>query len=340
MKLAIVGLDSPYWPMAFADSIGRIGGHPLAAACDLWCRDREVRSQIGAGPWEFAEKRELRLVHSIDAVAAEADACLVCTRNTRMADVVEQLLDAKKPVYVAKPVAITIDDMRRILAARERSRLICAAGQTARSSFALRTVRRLIAEGRIGDILSMRIAHQHGRFADWNKDWWYTDPAEGDAFDWLGWYVLDGALAIAGRRVARIAGAARRHLAPFGDMPDLIRGMAELDDGRIATLEVHFTVGGWGISFVEVEVVGTRGVLRAIGPAEEVAILSDKGTEKIPWDRGKDPLDLEIDAWLRAIGGDGAPLLTLEESSRIVAAAIAWKRAAGEGRWVEVPALA
>lgn len=337
MRLAIVGLDSAYWPMAFAESLGRVGGeHRLVAACDLWRRAREISTQIGHGPQGFAEKYGLRLLHSLEAVEAEADACLVCTRNTAMPQIASRLLGAGKPLYVAKPVAVTRDGMAAILGARAASKLACAAGQTARSSFALRTAVRLIAEGRIGRVLSVRVAHQHGRFADWAKDWWYTDPREGDAFDWLGWYALDGVLALAGRRVARIAGAARRHLAEFGEMPDLIRGTAALDDGRIATMEIHFTVGNWKIGFVEFEVVGTKGVLRSVGPAEEVVILADPGPERVPFDQGQEPLDHELAAWLGAIGGAGSPVLSLDGAADIVAAAIAWKRAAREGRWVDV----
>jgi 1,5-anhydro-D-fructose reductase (1,5-anhydro-D-mannitol-forming) len=226
--------------------------------------------------------------------------------------------------------------MQAIVTARKASKLACAAGQTARSAFVLRTALRLIAEGRIGDILSVRVAHQHGRFADWNKDWWYTDPSEGDAFDWLGWYALDGVLALTGRRIAKITGVARRNLASYDEMPDLIRGMAVLDDGRVATLDVHFTIGPWKVAWAEVEVVGSKGVLRSIGPAEEVVILSDKEPEHIPFDRGEEPLSYELAAWLGAIGGTGKPVLSLDAAADIVAAAVAWKQAARESRWVEV----
>jgi 1,5-anhydro-D-fructose reductase (1,5-anhydro-D-mannitol-forming) len=287
-------------------------------------------------PTAFAEKYGVRLIHSLEAVEAQADACLVSTRNTEMPRVLARLLGAGKPVYAAKPVAITRDGMAAIVKARKASGLVCAAGQTARSSFALRTAVRLIAEGRIGDVLSVRAAHQHGRIADWPKDWWYKDPSEGNAFDWLGWYALDGVLALTGRRVARIAGAARRHLSPYEGMPDLIRGLATLDDGRIATLDIHFTVGPWKISFAEIEVVGTTGVLRSIGPAEEVVVLKDGGPERVPLDGGPQPLDFELSSWLGAVGGAGAPVLPLDAAADIVAAAIAWKRAAREGKWVEV----
>ncbi len=341
MKLAIVGLDSPYWPMAFAGAIGRVGGeHKLIAACDLWRRVREVKSQIDMGPLTFGEKFKVRLIHSLEAVESMADACLVCTRNTKMPQVVTRLLGAGKPVYVAKPVAITREDMQAIVKARKASKLVCAAGQTARSAFVIRTVKRLIDEGRVGDVLSVRVAHQHGCFAQWSKEWWYTDPSEGDAFDWLGWYALDGVLALTGRRIAKITGAARRHLATYDEMPDLIRGMAVLDDGRIATLDVHFTIGPWKVAWAEVEVVGTKGVLRSIGPADEVVVLSEKGPERVPWDTGQAPLEWELAAWLNAIGGEGTPVLSLDGAADIVAAAIAWKRAAREGTWVDVAPIA
>ncbi len=335
MKLAVVGLDSAYWPMAFADAARKVGAE-LVLACDLWRRKAEVTSQIGMTPEAYCERYKVRLVHSLDAVAADAQACFVCTRNTRMTKVVVDLLGRGKPVYVAKPVAVNTGDMAAILKALKDSGLVCAAGQTARSSYVIRTACRLIREGHVGEVLSVRVAHQHGCFARWNKNWWYTDPKEGDAFDWLGWYAIDGVLALTGSRIKRITGAARRHLANFDDMPDLIRGTAVLEDGRIATMEIHFTVGNWKVGWAEIEVVGTKGVLRSIGPRNDIVLLCDGGPKTFPLDKGEEPLPLEVRSWLNAIGGRGAPVFSLKQAAHIVHTACAWKKAARQATWVNV----
>jgi len=256
-----------------------------------------------------------------------------------MTKVVVDLLNRCKSVYVAKPVAITLEDMASILKARKRSGLVCAAGQTARSSYVIRTALRLIKEGYVGEVLSVRVAHQHGCFANWNRNWWYTDPKEGDAFDWLGWYAIDGVLALTGKRIKKITGAARRHLAPYDDMPDLIRGIAILEDDRIATLEIHFTVGKWKVGWAEIEVVGTKGIIRSIGPQNNLVLLCDGGPRTFPLDKGQEPLSLEVKAWLEAIEGRGRPILSLEEAAWIVSAAISWKKASKQGTWIEVPEL-
>jgi predicted dehydrogenase len=325
MRIALVGLDSIYWPTAFADALSKAAnGGSLTAICDLGRTDDAVKSQIGVTAGDFAERRGALLVHSVEDAAAAADACLVCTRHTRMPAVITRLLALGKPVFAAKPVALS-----------SASGLPCAAGMTARSSAVIRTASRLLAARTIGDVLSVRVSHQHGRLADWPPEWWYVDPAEGDPFCWLGWYAIDGVVALTGSRVAAITGAAHRHLAPY-PMPDLIRGTARLDDGRIATLEIHFTVGDWGLASFEVEVVGARGLLRAAGPSSGITLLADGGPRTIPFDEIEDPLAGELAAWLRAVEGEGTPVLSLEEAAHIVAVSEAWQRSAREERWIEV----
>ncbi len=337
MDLAIVGLDSIYWPKAFADAVKSLGGeHRITAVCDLGCSEAEVTSQIGVTAPGLAKEYGARLCHTVSEAAGQAQACLVCTRNSRMPGIVEQLLSAGIPVYVAKPVARDAKSIRRVLLARRRSGLSCAAGQVARSAPGMRTALRLIREGTVGEVLSVRVSHQHGRFADWSPDWWYRDPGEGDPFLWLGWYCIDMATALTGQAIDRLAGADRRLLEKKTGMPDLIRGLATLADGRVATLEIHFTLGDWGVRAYELEVVGSAGVLRVAGPAQEVTILGNGATRAVAFDPGPDQLALEIDAWLRSIGGSGRPVLSLDESAPLVLASLAWRKASREGRWVKV----
>ena len=336
--MAIVGLDSIYWPMAFADAAKGMGSaHELIAVCDLGCSDAEVMTQIGVSARDLAGKYKTRLLHSVEEVASEAQACLVCTRNTRMPALIEKLLSLGVPVFAAKPVSSSAEGMSRVLEARRRSGLVCAAGQAARSAPGLRTACRLVAQGAVGEVYSVRMTHQHGRLSNWPAQWWYRDPAEGDPFLWLGWYCVDGVLALTGSPLASIAGARQRHLERLGDMPDLIRGIATLADGRIATLEIHFTLGDWDVPSFEMELVGSAGILRLAGPAPEVIVLGEGGTRRVAFDSADDQLAFEIDSWLHAVQGHGKPVVSLEDAAHLVQASLAWRKASVEGRWVDVP---
>ena len=337
MRLAIIGLDSIYWPRAFADALKSLGSAiELVGVCDLGCPDATVKSQIGVSGSELAEAYNTRLFHTVQEAAAEAQACLVCTRNTRMPAVIEELLLAGIPVFAAKPVSCSAEGIRRVLSAQRRSGLACAAGQGARSAPALRAACRLIAEGEVGDVLSVRMSHQHGRLADWPLDWWYRDPAEGDPFLWMGWYCIDGVTALTGSLIASIAGAGQRHLERHGDMPDLIRGIAKLEDGRIVTLEIHLTVGAWDVATFEIEVVGSAGVLRVAGPGQKLVVLDDAGAREVPFDAADDQLAFELGAWLRSVKGQGRPVVSLDEAAHLVLASLAWRKAAREEKWVDV----
>ncbi|MFP3670744.1 Gfo/Idh/MocA family oxidoreductase, partial [Priestia sp. SIMBA_032] len=80
------------------------------------------------------------------------DAVMVLTPDDRHAAVAIPALEAGLAVFCEKPLAISIDDCDRILAAAQRTGSRLYVGHNMRHMPVITLMRRLIQEGRIGDV--------------------------------------------------------------------------------------------------------------------------------------------------------------------------------------------
>jgi predicted dehydrogenase len=247
-----------------------------------------------------------------------------------MPGVAERLIDAGKHVFAAKPMAVTAADARRYQRAHDAG-VVVTGGQTASAWQPWPTMLRLVEEGRIGTLLTMRAVHQHGDYTAFPESLWYADPTEGDAFNWLGWYPVEAVTAAMGT-VGRVTGVARQLASSYGDMPDHLAGIFELADGRHATASVYFTIGPWSMPMHEGELVGTRGVLRFSGPGRAVQVLDEHGATAIPFDPIDEQLTLEFARFVDAVGGRGQPMLTVDRAVHVVEVCNAWQESARTGQ--------
>lgn len=335
LKCAIVGLDSAFWPAGFWQAATDHPETEIVAACGLGLSDEEIERDfyVPVDPW-MQERGVPRVGELDDLLQMDFDIAFLSSRNSVMPAVAERLIEAGKHLFVAKPMAVTGDEAQRYLAAREAG-VVVAAGQLASAWQPWPTMLRLAAEGRIGRVLSMRAMHQHFDYNGFPAQLWYSDPKEGDAFNWLGWYPVEAITAAMGQ-VARVHGVGRQLASSFGDMPDHLAGVFELADGRYATANVYFTIGQWGMPMHEGELIGEQGALRYYGPGESVQVLTDAGEESVPFDEGPDQLTREFAAFVEAVKGQGDAAVSVERAVHVVEVCAAWQDAARTGTSVDV----
>lgn len=338
VRAAIVGLDAAFWPHGFWTAAN---GHPhceLVGACDLGIPDEVIANDFVPDVGAYLDERGLRRFRSLEELLAEGiDIALLSTRNTVMPSVAERLIAAGVHVFAAKPLALTSVDARRYLAAR-RSGLVVTAGQTASAWQPYPTLLRLVDEGRIGRLLTMHVMHQHGNYDDFPSSVWYSDPGEGDACNWLGWYPIEAIVRAMGP-VARVHGVARRTASHHGQLPDQLAAIVELVDGRFATAVVRFTIGEWDLPMHEAELIGAEGVARYHGPGETVQLLDAAGESEVPFDGGEVELALELDRFIAAVRGQGQPVLEVEAAVHVAETCAAWRESAASGVPVDVPVM-
>jgi predicted dehydrogenase len=141
-----------------------------------------------------------------DAIADPAiDAVVIAVPPRLHLDLTLQALESGKHVLVEKPAFITIEDYRTVVEARDRAGRCVLVGENDHYKPLAVTLRRLLAEGVIGDLVFVHlstIAKKLKRHDDWRND---ASLAGGDAFfeEGIHWLHLAGSL---GPKITRIAG--------------------------------------------------------------------------------------------------------------------------------------
>lgn len=109
----------------------------------------------------------------------EVDAVFVCTPDYLHAEHAVAALEADKHVFLEKPIATTIDDCDRIIAAAKKSKGKLFVGHNMRYFPVMQKMRELIVQGRIGRVEAIWCRHfiNYGGdayFKDWHSERRYT----------------------------------------------------------------------------------------------------------------------------------------------------------------------
>ena len=91
--------------------------------------------------------------------AVRPDAAIVATPNATHVDVAIDCLRHGAAALVEKPVADTLDEARRLLAAEQEYGLPVLVGHHRRHNPILRRARDIVASGRLGTVLSLSLIH-------------------------------------------------------------------------------------------------------------------------------------------------------------------------------------
>ncbi|WP_435280767.1 Gfo/Idh/MocA family oxidoreductase [Streptomyces koelreuteriae] len=181
---------------------GSVFHAPLIAATEGLALDTVVTSNPERQQQARAEFPDVRLAASPDELfdrAAELDLIVIASPNKTHVPLAATALKAGLPVVVDKPVAGTAAEARELAALAEERGLLLSVFQNRRWDNDFLTLRKLLSEGELGDVLRFE-----SRFERWRpqlKGGWREsgDPAEigGLLYD-LGSHVVDQALALFG----------------------------------------------------------------------------------------------------------------------------------------------
>jgi 1,5-anhydro-D-fructose reductase (1,5-anhydro-D-mannitol-forming) len=254
----------------------------------------------------------------------EVDAIYVATPNALHAPVVRAAAAARKPVLCEKPLALTVEDGRAMLAACHDAGVMLRVGLHLRFENSLRRVGEILREGAIGHVLALSIE----RTAPLDERVpWRTDPAAGGSILYdVGVHLLDLVPRLVGAEIASVSALASPP--PFsGTAADTITMLLRLQSGAQATIRVSREAAFAGNDLV---VIGTDGMVRT-GPlrwaeAHWIAVTTGAGshTEIVP---AADLYRLELDGFAADLADGGNRLATGEEGLRLIALAESVQRA-------------
>ncbi|MDI1288625.1 MAG: Gfo/Idh/MocA family oxidoreductase, partial [bacterium] len=226
----------------------RAGGHDV------------VIVQSGSAEWaaEYAH------AHGIDAWTtsveeavgrADVDAVYISSKNDRHRAQVEAAAAAGKHVLSEKPLAVTLDDAQAMVDACAAAGVVMATNHHLPASPTHRTVKRLVAEGAVGEVRAIHVSHAGGlpeRLRGWRLD----DPEGGGVV--LDVFVHDMAAvaAIIGGQAKRVSSIARGP----GRVPDSVVSVVEWDGDVV--VETHDAYDNFYLP-TYLEILGTQGAIRA-----------------------------------------------------------------------------
>ncbi|YCK79716.1 Gfo/Idh/MocA family oxidoreductase (plasmid) [Arthrobacter sp. D3-18] len=248
VNIAVVGLN---FGASFVPSYKH---HPQVGEVTICDFNQHLVSQVGER-WDITKR-----AHSLQSVLDDPDinAVHLLTNITGHADQAVAVLEAGKHCAVAVPMALTMEDVARIVAAQEKSRKVYMLAETVIFTRNFLYVQQLLKTGQMGNIQFMRGAHYQD-VDGWPSYWKGMPPM------YYATHALAPAFAATGSRAKRVvcfgSGKMREQLhEPYGNPHPMQTALFQMEDGTLAEVTrtlFHnprgyteaFTIGGDNITF-------------------------------------------------------------------------------------------
>ena len=338
VRAGIVGLQSVYWPNAFANCLSAISDAELVACADLGCSPDLISISLGKTPTEYAAAYNLQLYHDpVEMIQKEAlDAVCISAKNTEAVDLVEQVASLGVDIYIAKPMATTGDAAERIVRTVREHGVIATSGTTERFDGGIREAYRHFQDGAIGELISIRALHQHGNINSFPKDDWYWEEAQGGPELSLIWYAADVVRWFAGSEVTRVYAEYDNFLSNDSPFMDNGKIILRFQNRIMGSIDIYFSVDGFRLPVYEVELVGTTGAIRTQQSVYEGTLFTKDGVSNFYRLQNNNLLD-EIAHWVACCQNKTDPDLTIEDAQRVIELCLACRQSAQTHRPVALP---
>ncbi|HEX3965853.1 MAG TPA: Gfo/Idh/MocA family oxidoreductase [Trebonia sp.] len=312
-----------------APAITRDEGSTLAAVCGRDAGRAQAFARRHGVPGAYDDYEAFLADESIDVV-------YIATPNGRHKDEAIAALNAGKHVLVEKPMALSLDDGRRMRDAAAGAGRQLGVGFHLRHKHINREARRLVSDGQLGRTFFLEASVGAGKGL-YPYDTWRSDPALAGGGTVLnqGTHTIDLVEFLTGQKVVEVAAIADH------ESEDVFVGSCVLDGGLLASLSSHQLHAGTRPDWV---LFGEAAWLRARGgtspvPGDEL-LLAEGGSAKTIATSGElSAYDDEVRAFAAAVALDQPFDADGNDGLRAIAVAEAVYRSVREGRRVPVPEI-
>lgn len=336
----------------------------LKCVCSGHVENAIEAMKLGGFERYAADYREMLKSDDIEVVS-------ICSPNSMHVDMAVEALRNGKNVYIDKPLAMNVEEAKRIFREVEKSGKKLQVANNNRFFPSTMRAKRLVDEGRIGRILSFRFKYLHSGSIDPNRPIGWKQTSQGGVLLDLGSHAVD-MLAYLCPGVKSVMCNMRRL---YDERPrkngeitndvseDQVTSLIMLEDGAVGTLEASKIATGTDdeLSF---EIEGTLGAIRwnlmdanylyyydNTSPSGEyggnkgftriacVAAFNPPGGKFLPnkntigWDRAHMHCYF---SFLNAVANDLKPSPDVIEAIYVQRIMDAMRESNAEGRWVEV----
>jgi len=315
-----------------------ISGVELVACADMGYNPDVIKISLGRTPEEYAAQHEVRLYRNpIEMIEKEdLQAVCICAKHTEIVDVVEQVAPLSVNIYIAKPMATTVEAANRIAKAVQDNNVIATSGTTERFDGGIREAYLRFKSGAIGELISIRALHQHGNISGFPKCDWYWDEEQGGPELSLIWYAGDIVRWFAGSEVVRVYAEYDNYLSDNSPFMDNGKIILRFENKVMGSIDIYFSVKGWSFPSYEIELVGTEGCIRTQQSVYEGTLFTKDGITNFYRTQNNNLLD-EMRHWVQCCINKTEPELTIKDARNVIELCLACRKSAQTHTPVTLP---
>ena len=206
------------------------------------------------------------------------DAVCICAQHTETANFVEQVGPSEVDVYIAKPMATTLEAADRTVKAIRNNNLSASSGTTECFDGGIREAYRRFKSGAIGELISIRaFIPTNTAILAFPKGNWYWDEVQDGPEPSLIWDAADIVRWFADSEVDRMYTEYDNYLSenfPFMDNGKII---LRFENRVMGSIDIYFSVNGFQFPCYEIELVGTTGGIRTQPSMYEGTLFTSAG---------------------------------------------------------------
>ncbi|MEI7556545.1 Gfo/Idh/MocA family oxidoreductase [Candidatus Chlorohelix sp.] len=277
---------------------------------------------------------------SVEALLADPDIAIVYISTTNELHHSQTLAAAKagKHVLCEKPLTMSIEAANEMVKACRDAGVVMGINHHLRNAAAHRTMRRMIAEGKIGQPLAARVFHAvylPPRLQGWRL---HKPEAGGGVILDITVHDTDTLRFVLNDDVESVTAFSLQQGLASGAVEDAVMGVMRFRSGLLAQFHDAFTIKHAGTGF---QVHGTEGSLFAEGvmqpnPPGKVFLHCDGKVEEVDTGEHEDVYMIGVRNFVQAVEGQGSPSATGEDGLHSLAVALAAQESARTGASVRV----
>jgi len=288
-KIIQIGLGG--WGKNHTRILSQLG--VLSAVCDV---DHKKSK-------EYGERYSVNYYDSLDELikSEDFDGAFVVTPTSTHTEIAEKLLEAKKHVFVEKPMTYKSEDGQKLVRLAEQNRVILTCGYIERFNPTVNLVKKFVKENRFGELMMLEF-HRENRMPLHIKDVgviYDTSVHDIDTANWL----FDDVPQVVFARAGRI-----KHI--HEDFASIMLGYK---NNKVAMISSNWITPKRVRTFTA---VCTDAVITSDFISQEVTIEKKEETE-IPRNEKQEPLLLEIQSFLGAIEGKNEHIVTSQDAVNV-----------------------
>ncbi len=297
MKIVQIGVGG--WGKNHARILSQLG--VLSAICDTDYQKSK----------EYGEKYSVNSYKTLDELldSEEFDGAVVITPTSTHAEIATKLLEAKKHVFVEKPMTYKSGDGEKLARIAEKNKVILTCGYIERFNPAVEIVKKIVSEVKFGNLMMLEF-HRENRIPLHIKDVgiiYDTSVHDIDTANWLFGEMPHVVFARAGKI---------KH-----EHEDFASIMLGYKDDKIAIISSNWITPK---SVRKFNAVCTDAIISSDFITQEVTVEKEDKIENIQ-NKKQEPLLLEIHNFLGAVDGKNEQLIKPQEAinvTRIAEAAL------------------